>query len=236
LSNADGRAARIAIRHRIGALRLEVNFDVSAPWTVLFGASGSGKSTILRAVAGLVRPDSGRIEVQGRVLFDSESVVWVAAHRREVRWAGQRAALFPRMTVAENLAFGLRGASKEELQGALGAFGLNDLGGRKVDALSGGERRRVSVARAAVGAKGRLLLLDEPFAGLDAAVRDRLIGDVKRWVGETPVVSVTHDVGEAFLLGAEVVRIAQGRVVGQGATETVLGEERERLLGWLGEG
>jgi molybdate transport system ATP-binding protein len=228
--------ARVAIEHRIGALRLKVGFEVSAPWTVLFGASGSGKSTILRAIAGLVRPDAGRIEVQGRVVFDSGSRVWVPAHRRELRWAGQRAALFPRMTVAENLGFGMDRASKEELDGALKGFYLKGLGERKEEGLSGGERQRVSVARAAVGARGRMLLLDEPFAGLDAAVRDRLIGDLKRWMGETPVISVTHDVGEAFLLGAEVVRIAEGRVVGQGPVETVLGGERERLLGWLGAG
>jgi molybdate transport system ATP-binding protein len=92
----------------------------------------------------------------------------------------------------------------------------------------------VSVVRAAAGARGGVLLLDEPFSGLDAGVRDRLIEDLRGWLGNTPVVSVTHDVGEAFLLGAEVVKIAGGRVVAQGPVGEVLAEERKRLVGILG--
>jgi molybdate transport system ATP-binding protein len=90
------------------------------------------------------------------------------------------------------------------------------------------------VIRAAAGARGGILLLDEPFAGLDAGVRDALIANLRSWLGDTPIVSVTHDVGEAFLLGAEVVRIAEGRVVAQGPVAEVLAEERKRLLGVLG--
>jgi molybdate transport system ATP-binding protein len=144
------------------------------------------------------------------------------------------------MTVEENLAFGLGRVEessshvKAETERALGAFHLTDLARRRTDALSGGERQRVSVARAAVSAAGRMLLLDEPFAGLDAGVRDGLIEDVRSWIGDSPVISVTHDVGEAFLLGAEVVRLAEGRVVAQGPVETVLAEERRRLRAVLG--
>ena len=138
------------------------------------------------------------------------------------------AMLYPEMTVAENLAF-----AGDEARAVLEGFHLTGLVKKTPRELSGGEGQRVAVARAAAGAKGRLLLLDEPFSGLDAEVRDGLISDLKDWLGDTPVVSVTHDVGEAFLLGAEVVRIAVGRVAAQGAVGDVLGDERRRLVAVL---
>jgi molybdate transport system ATP-binding protein len=121
----------------------------------------------------------------------------------------------------------------EELERLLDHFKLSVFDHLKPDALSGGQRQMISVIRAAAGARGGILLLDEPFTGLDASVRDQLIADLRSWLGSTPVISVTHDVGEAFLLGAEVVRIADGRVVAQGPVEEVLAEERKRLLGLL---
>ncbi len=213
-------------KHRIGSLQLEIALASTAPWTVLFGPSGSGKSTVLRVIAGLVRPSQGRVVAGRRVLMDTEAGVFVEAHRRGVRWAGQTAMLFPRMTVRENLEFGL--ADAERVRGAIAHFELEGLAEKRPGELSGGERQRVGVVRAAVG-EAELLLLDEPFTGLDAGRREELIGRLREWIGGTPVVSVTHDVGEAFLLGAEVVRIGEGRVVAQGAVEVVLGEERERL-------
>ena len=220
-------AVEVDVRHRLGTLELNVRFRADAPWTVLFGPSGSGKSTILRTIAGLVRPDEGSVRVLGeRVLGDG---VWVPAHQRRVRWAGQRAALFPRKTVGENLAMG-----GVDVERALDVFGLRGLMDRRPGELSGGERQRISVVRAAIGARGKVLLLDEPFAGLDAGVREELIAGLREWLGGTPVISVTHDVGEAFLLGAEVVRVDAGRVVGQGPVGVVLGTERDRLRGVLG--
>jgi molybdate transport system ATP-binding protein len=218
----------VRFRHRLGTLKLDVAFAANAPWTVLFGPSGSGKSTILRAIAGLVRPDEGRIVIGGRVVFDSAAGVWVPAHERQMRWAAQKAVLYGWKTVRENLAMG------GELDGVVEHFGLGEIAERIPERLSGGERQRLGVVRAAVGVGGRMLLLDEPFTGMDAEVRDRLIEDLKGWIGDAPVLSVTHDVGEAFLLGAEVVRIADGRVVGQGVVGEVLGEERERLGSVLG--
>jgi len=232
----------VDFRKRIGSLAMDVKFETSAPWTVLFGPSGSGKSTIQRVVAGLERADEGRVAVRGLRVADSMAEAWTPAHERPVRWAGQRAYLFPWMTVESNLAFGL----SADAGGLLGRWWINEVGraidvfhliglrDKRVNELSGGEAQRVAVARAAIGAAGRLLLLDEPFSGLDVLVRDRLIEDLQAWLGDTPVVSVTHDVGEAFLLGAEVVRIADGRVVAQGPVGEVLAEERARLVGILG--
>ena len=226
---------QVAFRHRIGSLALEVSFATDAAWTVLFGPSGSGKSTTLRALAGVVRPDAGRIVLGDEVVFDSEEGIWVPPHERRMRWSPQRAMLNPQKTAGWNLQFALPPTlrSPDHLQSAAAAFGLGELD-RTADRLSGGERQRLAVVRAALAGRGDLLLLDEPFTGMDAAVRGKLMGDLRAWIGAAPVVSVTHDVGEAFLLQAEVVKIADGRVVAQGPVGDVLSEERAQLGKWLG--
>jgi molybdate transport system ATP-binding protein len=233
----------VQIEHWLGALPLNAKFSLTQPWTVLFGPSGSGKTTILRSIAGFVRPDSGRIVSGTQVLFDSPAKVFVVAYRRPVRSAGQTARLFPHMTVRRNLVYGNGWTPKpadamaiaEEL---MSSFGLRELADRMPDQLSGGEQRRALVARAVVAAitfdstEKPLLLLDEPFSGLDIAARDELLGELRAWLTrwKIPVLSVTHDLGEAFLLNAEVIKVAEGRVVQQGPVAEVLAEERERLL------
>jgi len=240
------------LRHRQGSLRLEVDFQLKAPWTVLFGPSGSGKSTVIRAVAGFVRPDEGRI-LFGRpeqVLMSTAERRSVPAHLRPLRNAGQTARLFPRMRVRENVEYGVARTPDGAWSGrdvravvdeVMELFRLGKLAERMPSELSGGERQRVSVARAVAsaatfGGPGRaLLLLDEPFSGLDAVLRDELAVALRGWLAErgTPVLSVSHDVGETFLLGAEVIRMAEGQVLEQGPAEVVLGGERERLLAGL---
>jgi len=220
---------KVRFRHRLGTLELDVAFQTSAPWTVLFGPSGSGKSTILRVIAGLETPTVGYVRIGSNAVLERESGVNVPAWQRGVRWCAQRAMLYPGMTVAENLGF-----AANDVDGVLEGFHLTALARKRPRELSGGEAQRVAVARAAAGAQGKVLLLDEPFAGLDGGVRDGLILDLKEWLGNTPVISVTHDVGEAFLLKAEVVRVADGEVVAQGAVGDVLGEERRWLVGVLG--
>lgn len=230
---------RIAVnlRHRIGHLALQAAFSTSAPWTVLFGPSGSGKSTLLRAIAGLLRPDHGSITLNGQVVCDREQNLWIGPRARPSRWSAQTATLFPHMTIARNLAFGLtqsRSLSasdrRDAVAQALHHFRLTTLSARYPAQLSGGEQQRVAVARTAIGARGKVLLLDEPFTGLDSPVRDRLIEDLRAWLGDTPVLSVTHSVAEALLLQAHVVRLADGKVAAQGPAALVLKEERERLL------
>jgi molybdate transport system ATP-binding protein len=203
---------------------------------VLFGPSGSGKTTVLRAIAGFLRPDAGWIVRSENVLVNCEGGIWVRAHARPVRTAGQVARLFPQMTVMGNVLYGVGAKSDGVVDEVMGLFRLRELAGRMPRALSGGESQRVSVARAVASAVTlggpALLLLDEPFGGLDLKLRDELLVELREWLArrKVPVLSVTHDVGEAFLLGAEVIKIAEGRVVEHGPVEVVLAEERRRLV------
>jgi molybdate transport system ATP-binding protein len=232
----SARLLEVEIEHRVGTLALDVNFALTKPWTVLFGPSGSGKTTVMRAIAGFVRPDAGWIVRGESVLVNREAGIWVPAHARPVRTAGQVARLFPQMTVMENVLYGVGAKADGVVDEVMGLFRLRELAGRMPRALSGGESQRVSVARAVVSAVTlggpALLLLDEPFGGLDLKLRDELVVELRDWLGrwKVPVLSVTHDVGEAFLLGAEVIKIAEGRVVQHGPVEVVLAEERRRLV------
>jgi molybdate transport system ATP-binding protein len=243
----------VQLRHRLGTLAIDVEFKLRQPWTILFGPSGSGKTTILRAIAGLLRPDFARIVNHRRpvsstresfVLIDSESGVCCPAHKRGTALAAQRPALFPHLSVMENMTYGYRGVGstgeqeyRDELIAKLPTiFQIEHVLDKRPAQLSGGEAQRVSLARAAIAGHKRILLLDEPFAGLDLPLRDLLISNFFAWQEKyrTPVLSVTHDVAEAFQLGAEVIKLAEGRVVEQGPVEVVLAEERKRLLEQLG--
>ena len=238
----------VAIRHRVGGLSLDVSFDLTKPWTVLFGPSGSGKTTVLRTIAGFVRPDAGSAVCpppHGTLLNTAERL-FVPAHQRPVRRAAQSARLFPHRNVRENVAYGMEWGSHPEdeaqvLREVMELMRLTTLADRGTAELSGGERQRVSVARAVAAAVAfdgvgkPLLPLDEPFAGLDGVLRDELAVGLRdsltRW--KIPVLSVSHDVGECYLLGAEVIRMAEGKVIEQGPVEWVLERERERLLARL---
>ena len=224
----------VALRHRIGSLHLDMQFELARPWTILFGPSGSGKTTILRAIAGLVTPESGRIAVRQAsmttVLLDTAAHVDLPPHLRHTPLAPQSPSLFPHLTVQQNLEYG----------GALDpttnrVFGIGDLLSNRPAELSGGEAQRVSLARAAAAANPRLLLLDEPFTGLDLPLRSELVSHLLEWQrrSRVPILSVTHDVAEAFQLGAQVIRLAEGRILAQGPALEVLRGERERLLDQL---
>jgi molybdate transport system ATP-binding protein len=245
-SSPSTQLLTVQIEHWLGAMPLDAKFSLTLPWTVLFGPSGSGKTTILRSIAGFVRPDSGQIVSRTQVLFDSTAKVYVPAHRRHVRCAGQTARLFPHMSVRWNLVYGNGWTSKPDdamgvAEELMSSFGLKEFADRTPDQLSGGEQRRALVARAVIaaitfdGLEKPLLLLDEPFSGLDIAARDKLLVELGAWLARwnIPVLSVTHDLGEAFQLNAEVIKIAEGRVVQQGPVAEVLAEERERLLDQL---
>ncbi len=235
----------VRMRHRLGAVSLDVSFALTQPWTVLFGPSGSGKTTVLRTIAGFVRPDVGCVVCgpMERVLVNTDERVFVPAYLRPVRSAAQTARLFQHRSVRENVAYGMAWRShpqdeQQVLDEVLELMRLTTLADRGTRGLSGGERQRVSVARAVAaavaydGGDTALLLLDEPFAGLDSVLRDELVIALRdrlaRW--KIPVLSVSHDIGECYLLGAEVVRMAEGQVMEQGPVDVVLDEERRRLM------
>jgi molybdate transport system ATP-binding protein len=238
---------RVQLRHRIGTLEIDVDFKLTRPWTILFGPSGSGKTTILRAIAGLLRPDQGRIVVttmpmheQPLTLVDTDAGVFLPAHQRHIRLAPQQPCLFPHMKVMENIWYGaplsLNRHSEpggiDGMPGVLEDFELAHTSSSLPHRLSGGEAQRVNLARAVAATGSRLLLFDEPFTGMDARRRDRLLPLLQETLAKrcTPVLSVTHDVAEAFQLGAEVIELAEGRVIDHGPVEVVLAEQRAELL------
>ncbi len=232
----------LATKHRLGSLTINARFAAAAPWTVLFGPSGSGKSTLLRTIAGLEQPETLRLTIAGKIIADTSQNLDTPAHLRPVRWAAQRSTLFAGRSVRQQLSLGVRRTgnviAKDHTDRVIEHFALQALATKRPEQLSGGERQRIAVIRAAASVVSsptiRLLLLDEPFSGLDAPVRNQLMEDLIAWLGKTPVISVTHDVGEAFLLGAEVIRISAGRVVAQGSAAAVLEQERRSLLKLLG--
>lgn len=193
-----------------------VSFDVSAgEMLVLLGSSGCGKTTLLRLIAGLERPDGGQIALNGKVVT---GVAWVPAESRRVGMVFQDYALFPHMTVAQNITFGLQGVSRTDQRSRvadmLDLVGLNGLDGRYPHQLSGGQQQRVALARA-LAPSPTVVLLDEPFSNLDAALRRTMREDVRRILREADetAVFVTHDQEEAMSLADRVAVMQAGHLL-----------------------
>jgi len=225
----------VALRHRQGGFTLEVAFSLAQPWTVIFGPSGAGKSTVLRILSGLITPDSGRIDLDGRTLLDTARKIAVRPGRRSIGFVSQQAALFPHLTVEQNVAFGIRhldratrGARVAEM---LSSFGAEALAKRKPAQLSGGERQRVALARA-LAPQPALLLLDEPLAALDDASAHDILARLLAL--DFRVVYVSHDVTEIWRLPANVIVLEAGRIAATGPLREVLAPHRDRLLRLLG--
>jgi molybdate transport system ATP-binding protein len=208
------------LRHRFPATQMDMAFEVPTPGvTVLFGPSGSGKSTIIAAAAGLLRPDACRIAVDGLVLADTDSGVWLPPERRRVGLVFQDAKLFPHMSVATNLRFGMRrvAAGAVRFDDVVELLGIGALLTRRPHTLSGGERQRVAIGRALL-AQPHLLLMDEPLASLDAARKAEILPYLTRLKTalRLPVIYVTHALDEVVQLADSVVLIDAGHVVGCG--------------------
>ena len=200
---------------------LELAFRSDSPRVVLFGPSGSGKSLTLRAIAGLMRPDSGHISVRGRALFDDFRGIDVPARERRIGYVFQDYALFPHLTVAQNVSFGLtsglRQPSRRNVPEAarrwLDAFELDGLANRYPSQISGGQQQRVALARA-LAPQPELLLLDEPFAALDPPLRGRLRDELVALQSRLDVqmLVITHDPTDVEALGQHVLEIREGRL------------------------
>lgn len=216
-----GGGLRVDIR-QAAPVALDVRFDCPPGQTVaLFGASGSGKTSTLRAVAGLTRPSAGRIAVGRETWFDAERRIDLPAHRRSVGYVFQDYALFPHLTVLANVAAALRHLPKtarvETARAALAKVHLTGLESRRPAQLSGGQRQRVAVARA-LAREPRVLLLDEPFSAVDARVRASLyreLLELRRSLA-APIVLVTHDFREVLRFADTVAVLESGRLVASG--------------------
>ena len=191
------------------SFRLELTLALGRETFALVGPSGAGKTTVLRAVAGLVRPERGRVVLDGEVLFDSTSGVVLAPEDRRVGFVFQDYALFPHMSVEQNVAYGSRNGTGELLE----RFRIAHLARARPCELSGGERQRVGLARALAREPG-VLLLDEPLSALDPHTRAALRLELKELLGELdlPVLLVTHDFHDAAVLADRVAALTDGRV------------------------
>jgi molybdate transport system ATP-binding protein len=231
---------RIDVEHKLGELSLGVSCALSAPWTVLFGPSGAGKTSLLRVIGGLTRPDRGRLVLHGRALLDTEKGDWVPPGQRAIGFVTQRPTLFPHMNVTANVSFGLSGldgrSRQERVEQMLELFQAGPLARRMPRDLSGGEKQRVALARA-LAPGPRLLLLDEPFTGMDADLKVGILRQLTQWLREreVPALYVSHDVAEAFQTSADVVVIDHGQIQAHGQARVVLADRREQLLRQLGE-
>jgi molybdate transport system ATP-binding protein len=230
---------QVEVEHTLGELSLRISCALSAPWTVLFGPSGAGKTSLLRVLAGLTRPDRGRVVLHGRTLVETESGGWVPPGQRAIGFVTQRPTLFPHMNVTANVAFGLSGldgrSRNERVEQMLELFQAGKLAQRMPGDLSGGEKQRVALARA-LAPGPRLLLLDEPFTGMDADLKVSILQQLTAWLMErkVPAFYVSHEVAEAFQTSADVVVIDHGQIQAHGPAEVVLAGRREQLLRQLG--
>ncbi len=199
----------------------QAEWPLETGWTVLFGPSGSGKTTVLRCLAGLERPDAGRIQFGPEPWFDSQRKIHRPPQKRRIGYAFQDAALFPHLSVGNNIRYHLAGLSSAEksrrVRDLVEAFRLGGLEQRNVQTLSGGERQRVALART-LSHRPRLLLLDEPLSALDTPTRVQLRKELRTLLPrfEIPIVVVTHDRTEALSLGDRLVVMDEGRILQEG--------------------
>ncbi len=228
----------VALRARRGSFRLEVAFATDRRRLVLFGPSGAGKTMTLMCLAGFHTPDRGRVAVGETVLYDDRRRINLPPWRRRVGLVLQSYTLLPHLSVGGNIAYGLapvwRGRERVRVETLLAAVGLSGYAERSPAGLSGGQRQRVALAQA-LASDPRLLLLDEPFSAVDAPVRERLRRDLLALVDafQVPLVFVTHDFGEAYLLAETLVVIAGGRVIQAGTPADVAARPRTALVAQL---
>jgi len=219
----------VDIEHLLGAFALDIHFVSGTGLTALFGRSGAGKTSVVNAIAGLIRPERGRICVDGAVLLDSERGIFVPAHRRRIGYVFQEGRLFPHLTVRQNLLFGRWFAPRSEMAAGfddvVDLLGIGSLLARRPARLSGGEKQRVAIGRALL-ANPRLLLMDEPLASLDAARKDEILPYLERLRdrASVPIVYVSHAAAEVARLATTIVLIAEGSVRAVGPVAEVMGQ------------
>ena len=217
---------QVDISKRLGEFVVEASFASEGRVTGLFGASGAGKTSLINMIAGLLRPDRGRISIDGETLDDTAASVRVPVHRRRIGYVFQDARLFPHLEVRQNLDYGRRmnrladdAAQRKRVTGLLDIGHLLD---RRPGRLSGGERQRVALGRALLS-RPRLLLLDEPLGSLDEERKVEILPYLVRLRDEAgiPMVYVSHDASEMRQLASQVVMLQRGRVTALGGAEVL---------------
>ena len=230
-SEADGPRLQVSLRTRLPSegyeFSLEAEFQAAPGITILFGPSGAGKTTLLDCVAGLTTPDSGRIAIGDHALFDAAQRIDLPVAKRRVGYVFQSLALFPHLTIEQNVQYGLSHLPQEkraaQASAILQAFRISHLASRYPRETSGGEGQRAALARTLV-TDPTVLLLDEPLAALDAATKGKIIDDLREWndAHHIPILYVTHSREEVFALGDRVVVLDAGRIVAQGTPHEVI--------------
>lgn len=217
----------MSVRKKLGTatsgfeLNIDLHFPADSRCAVLFGPSGSGKTLTLRAMAGLLRPDSGSIQLNGETLFDSAKRIDMPVRQRRIGFMFQDYALFPHLSVEENVAFGLDGSRlkrrsslvRGQVMEWLEFFNIAELAKRKPTALSGGQRQRVALARA-MAVRPRMLLLDEPFSALDPLLRGRLRLEFRELLGRVnlPALLISHDPADVDVFGDQLALYDGGQI------------------------
>jgi molybdate transport system ATP-binding protein len=217
---------------------LEVNLEAAAGFTIVFGASGAGKTTLLNCIAGLAKPDSGNVSIGEHVLFDAAKRVNVPIAQRRAGYVLQNLALFPHMTVAQNVMYGLthlpHADRRQRTAAILSAFRIAHLAQRSARDISGGEGQRVALARTLV-TDPEVLLLDEPLAALDSPTKSQIIEDLRTWnrTHQIPILYVTHSREEVFALGERVIVLDAGRISAQGTPHEVMSAPLQETVAQL---
>jgi molybdate transport system ATP-binding protein len=217
----------INIQRRLGQFQVDAQFASDGGITALFGRSGAGKSSLIRMISGLLRPQRGRIVVNGQVLFDGQKGINVPTRQRRLGYVFQDARLFPHLNVRQNLLYGRWFTPRAEryaaFQQVVDLLGIEDLLGRRPGMLSGGEKQRVAIGRALL-ASPQLLLLDEPLASLDAARKAEILPYIERLRDELrlPTVYVSHALEEITRLATTLVLISDGRVAAMGSAQQLM--------------
>jgi molybdate transport system ATP-binding protein len=217
----------VDIRHRLGAFQLDARFNVRGGLVALFGRSGAGKTTIINIIAGLIRPDEGRVAVGEEVLVDTEGGTFVPRHRRRIGCVFQEGRLFPHFTVRQNLLYGrwfLPAAERrDDFDRVVDLLGIAAILERRPGRLSGGEKQRVAIGRALL-ASPRILLMDEPLASLDESRKGEILPYIERLRDQArvPIVYVSHSIVEVARLASSIVLLSDGKVAASGPTAEIV--------------
>lgn len=228
-----GAALKVELRHALGAFALDLTFEAGAGVTGIIGPSGAGKTSLLSAIAGLLRPDHGRISFGGDVFLDRDRDIWQPPEARRIGYVFQDARLFPHLSVAENLDYGARrrGGGSVPRDDVIALLGLEPLLARRPHHLSGGEAQRVAIGRALLSGP-LLLLMDEPLASLDVRRRQEIMPFIEalhRRV-DMPVLYVSHNIDEIVRLADRVIVMREGRMAASGTVATVLNRPEIQTL------